>query len=296
LRIKILAHQLLMTRCCCARLVELTLLLAAASAAAPPTVHREAVYGTSITKGVVYGQALYCSGGNFSQATCATVNLTVDVVLPTLNSSTNVPVPSGPMPVLLGVHGGSHRFGDSSEQLPSAVYFAQRGWIGLSINYRVWSGGKTYGNFPAAGPFGNSSCGPKDLGGAGCAMYGPPRAQGWAPRGVNCSGDYCRSSYFGPVMCAQTSSSLSFCLPRAFDMKIAICHGAELLRGRWDDAGLPSTLQYATPKLPSAGSAPPPPVAPFKPIQSSSRLLGDLPGLVPWLGWRQSTRRTTRAS
>ena len=82
-----------------------------------PTVHREPVFGINITKGVVYAQGLYCNGSNFSQTFCEAVDLTVDIVRPVRNASTGVPLPAGPMPVFLGVHGGSYSHGDSSEQV-----------------------------------------------------------------------------------------------------------------------------------------------------------------------------------
>ena len=107
------------------------------------------------------------------------MNLTVDIIRPAYNSTTGVALPTGPMPVLLGVHGGSYTHGDSSEQVPNVEYFVQRGWVGFSINYRLCHQGPMlppgattspatlsssdggnlvcggYGSFPAVAPFGN---------------------------------------------------------------------------------------------------------------------------------------------
>lgn len=159
--------------------------------AAPPTVNKDAVYGVNTSTGTVYAQGLYCDGGNFSQTNCTAVNLTIDILRPTFNATTKVPLPKK-MPVFLGIHGGSYSHGGSNEEWSNAEYFVKRGWLGLSINYRLCNGGYTvgaggnlvctkYGNFPAHGPFGNSSCGPgsvKTFGintADGCALSAPPK-------------------------------------------------------------------------------------------------------------------------
>jgi hypothetical protein len=84
----------------------------ATAAAASPSVHKEAVYAVNITKGVPYGEALLCDGGNFSQRNCTAIELLLDVLRPVANGSTSLP--TRPMPVMLGVHGGSYSHGDSS--------------------------------------------------------------------------------------------------------------------------------------------------------------------------------------
>jgi acetyl esterase/lipase len=86
---------------------------------AVPTVHPNAVYGVNMTTGVVYAQGLYCSGSraaNFSQQNCTSVDLTLTILRPVVNASTGVPLPAGPLPVLLGIHGGSYTHGDASDE------------------------------------------------------------------------------------------------------------------------------------------------------------------------------------
>jgi acetyl esterase/lipase len=118
-------------------------------------VHRNAVYGVNITHGVVYAQGLYCNGPNFTQSNCSVVNLTADVLRPIFNATTGMPLPTAPMPVLLGIHGGSYSHGGSNDEVANAEYFVQRGWLGISINYRLCNGG--YGNL-ASTSSGNLVC------------------------------------------------------------------------------------------------------------------------------------------
>eukprot|EP00729_Bicosta_minor_P000029 gene29-1829_t len=144
------------------------------------------------------------ASANFSQTGCTVMNLTVDIIRPAYNSTTGVALPTGPMPVLLGVHGGSYTHGDSSEQVPNVEYFVQRGWVGFSINYRLCHQGPMlppgattspatlsssdggnlvcggYGSFPAVAPFGNASCSKVktfglNLGAEGCPLSSPPK-------------------------------------------------------------------------------------------------------------------------
>eukprot|EP00039_Didymoeca_costata_P022583 m.4786 g.4786 ORF g.4786 m.4786 type:complete len:383 (+) comp3102_c0_seq1:54-1202(+) len=161
-----------------------------------PTVYSNAVYGVNLTSNVIYGQGMYCSLDNFSQTNCSVVNLTMDVILPVVNLSQGIPLLKDPRPVLLGIHGGSYSHGDSSEQVPNVEYFVQRGWIGFSINYRLCEQGRMledksdgslvcahYGQFPAHGPFGNTSCTAPGYNGPlfglsthdGCALSSPPK-------------------------------------------------------------------------------------------------------------------------
>jgi acetyl esterase/lipase len=58
-----------------------------------------------------------------------------------VNSSTGVPLPAGPLPVLLAIHGGSYSHGASPDEYPNAQWFAEHGWLALSINYRLCNGG-----------------------------------------------------------------------------------------------------------------------------------------------------------
>jgi len=172
-----------------------TLTLVTGVAAGNPEVHRSAVYGVNVSQ-IVYATGSYCNGTNFSQTSCKTVNLTADLYTPVLNTSTNVPLPTGPRPMLLAIHGGSYSHGDSSEYKTYAEYFAARGWMVMSINYRLCNGGydltsgvgtegdlvcHEYGQFPSHGPYGNSTCGSDSIAtfglntDDGCALSSPPK-------------------------------------------------------------------------------------------------------------------------
>ena len=185
---------------------------------APPTAHRDAVFGVNITTGVVYAQGLYCNAPNFSQTNCSTVDLTLDVLRPVVNASNNAPLPTQPMAVMLGIHGGSYSHGDSSEEHANLAYFVQRGFIGFSINYRVCnqapytppgvaqaraeSGGNLvcsqFGSFPSRPPYGNESCsGVKTFGlgtDDGCPLSSPPKLA------ANATGKGRPGSFFGTLM------------------------------------------------------------------------------------------------
>ena len=191
----------------------------------PAEVHREAVYGVNITSGIPYGRALYCNAPNFSQVNCSVIELLLDVLAPTLNESNQVPLPTTPMPVLLGIHGGSYSHGDSSMEHANVAYFVQRGWIGFSINYRVCnqkpyvppSGTEStaffdipdvesagnlvcsqFGSFPTHPPYGNASCTEvKNFGlgtADGCPLSSPPKL------GPNSTGHGRPGSFFGTLM------------------------------------------------------------------------------------------------
>eukprot|EP00656_Telonema_subtile_P054345 TRINITY_DN8105_c0_g1_i2.p1 TRINITY_DN8105_c0_g1~~TRINITY_DN8105_c0_g1_i2.p1 ORF type:complete len:290 (+),score=43.47 TRINITY_DN8105_c0_g1_i2:285-1154(+) len=118
------------------------------------------------------------------------------------------------MPVLIAIHGGSYSHGSSADELSNAEYFARRGWVGLSINYRLCNGGYqaasvggslvcgTYGTFPTRPPYGNQSC--ESLGdfgsgtSDGCALSAPPK----------------QGSFFGTLM--------SWMYPAVRDAKAAV--------------------------------------------------------------------------
>lgn len=191
-----------------------------------PSVHREAIYDVNITSGIPYGRALYCNAPNFSQTNCSVVELLLDVLAPTVNESNYVPLPTTPMPVMLGVHGGSYTHGDSSMEHANVAYFVQRGWIGFSINYRVCNqkpyvppSGNTartgsadaphvgsagnlvcsqFGSFPTHPPYGNASCaGAKTFGlgtADGCPLSSPPKLA------ANSTGHGRPGSFFGTLM------------------------------------------------------------------------------------------------
>ena len=188
----------------------------------PPSVHSTAVYGFNQTSSIVYGQGLYCTGGNFSFTNCTAIDLLLDVFTPVVNATLNIPLPSGPMPVMLGIHGGSYTHGSSSMEYPNVEYFVQRGWIGYSINYRVCNQAPyvpppptannltstgnlvcgQYGTFPNHAPFGNTSefCTRATTFGLniqppnGCALSSPPKLA------ANASGHGRQGSFFGTLM------------------------------------------------------------------------------------------------
>ena len=112
------------------------LLIANASAQAPaPAVYADAVYDLAPSQLVVYGQGL--------------VNVTSSAVPVDLTAHVWTPVarPGGPpvfttkRPVLMFVHGGA--FSGSIQQdkaavaVPDVEYFVQRGFIGITLNYRL---------------------------------------------------------------------------------------------------------------------------------------------------------------
>eukprot|EP01047_Picozoa_sp_COSAG01_P033223 COSAG01_NODE_2435_length_7701_cov_7.604709_10_plen_275_part_00 len=219
-------------------------LILAAAPPPPPTVHEDAVFAVNTTTGVVYGQALYCTAANFTQRNCSTVQLTLDILRPVVNASLNVPLPKSLMPVMLGIHGGSYTHGDSTEEHPNAAFFVQRGWLGISINYRLCnqhpyppatrlgrasSGGNLvcsqFGTFPAAPPFGNATCsaaeGVKTFGLGtydGCPLSSPPKIQ------PNSTGHGRPGSFFGTLM--------AWMYPAMRDAKAAVrwlrAHAADL--------------------------------------------------------------------
>jgi hypothetical protein len=195
------------------------------SLSAASSVHRDPVYSVNLTTGVSYGKALYCDAANFSQTNCSTIELLLDVLSPVVNASTNVPLPTEPLPVLLGIHGGSYSHGDSTMEHDNVEYFVKRGWIGFSINYRVCNqkpyvppgaeadvvdvGAESTGNlvcsqfgsFPTHAPFGNASCsaadGVKTFGlntADGCPLSSPPKLA------ANSTGRGRAGSFFGTLM------------------------------------------------------------------------------------------------
>ncbi len=96
---------------------------------AAPLRYRDAVFGTvTTTKDVAYGSAVNQQG--------ATVALNLDVYRPTGDSATS-------RPAIVWVHGGSFRSGDktSPELVDEATTFAKKGYVNVSINYRLSPGG-----------------------------------------------------------------------------------------------------------------------------------------------------------
>jgi para-nitrobenzyl esterase len=96
------------------------------------------LFSYEIVTDVIYGQGLTHSSWNSLQV--ATIDLELDLYLP----SNNEPL----RPVVLFIHGGGFSGGDKSD--PSGVeminYFAVRGFVGISINYRLL---RDYGTLPS---------------------------------------------------------------------------------------------------------------------------------------------------
>lgn len=95
-----------------------------------PVVYRSAQFDVEVTHGVVYAQGL--SHAEWGSAQSSTVDLTLDVYEPTTAAAT-------PRPAIILIHGGGFRFGTSRNGafVNAANYFASRGWVAFSINYRL---------------------------------------------------------------------------------------------------------------------------------------------------------------
>ncbi|XDD46890.1 carboxylesterase family protein [Leptospira sp. WS39.C2] len=106
-----------------------TLLLVQLSQAnIPPTVKQNETYTVSKSTHV-YAQALTHNAWN--PTTSAVVNLSLDLYLPE-NAPTN-------RPAMILIHGGGFSTGskDDTNIVAMANYFAKRGWVCISINYRL---------------------------------------------------------------------------------------------------------------------------------------------------------------
>ena len=73
--------------------MTLTLAISVPRSPTVASVHSAPVYAVNITKGVPYGKALLCDGGNFSQANCTAIELLLDVMLPLLTYDAAHPGP-----------------------------------------------------------------------------------------------------------------------------------------------------------------------------------------------------------
>lgn len=91
---------------------------------APPLRYRDAILPVSVTHGLVYGSAPGASG--------APVTLTLDMYRPSGDSQTS-------RPAIVLVHGGGFYQGNSTgAPMPTiADAFASRGYVAVSINYRL---------------------------------------------------------------------------------------------------------------------------------------------------------------
>lgn len=94
-----------------------------------PTVHASETYQVAITRGVAYGQGL--SHTDWGSETNQTMPLLLDVYEP-------VDAP-GNRPAMVLIHGGGLRTGSRMHNPITnlAEYFAARGWVTVSIDYRL---------------------------------------------------------------------------------------------------------------------------------------------------------------
>ncbi|TWT80393.1 Carboxylesterase [Planctomycetes bacterium CA13] len=93
-------------------------------------VYNDATYKVTVTLGVPYGQGMTYHPSDNTR--CFPRNLTLDVYQPDDNHQQN-------RPVVVLIHGGGCWTGDSlmHSMVNGAQYFAQRGWVCYSINYRL---------------------------------------------------------------------------------------------------------------------------------------------------------------
>lgn len=94
-------------------------------------VANQAIYEVTVTRGEPYGQGMiYHPSDN---TCCFPRNLTLDVYQPNDDHQQN-------RPVVVLIHGGGFWTGDSlmGSMVNGAQYFAQRGWVCFSINYRLF--------------------------------------------------------------------------------------------------------------------------------------------------------------
>jgi acetyl esterase/lipase len=93
-------------------------------------VSAEPIFEVDQTTGIVYAQAL--SHAEWRSEEAEVIDLTLDVFEP-------VGAPDTPRPALMMIHGGGFINGNSSvaPMTNMATYFASRGWIAFSINYRL---------------------------------------------------------------------------------------------------------------------------------------------------------------
>lgn len=95
-----------------------------------PVVYRNEHFEVDVTHDVVYGRGLSHADWGSSQTT--TVDLRLDVYEPTAAAT-------APRPVVVMIHGGGFYSGSSRAGafVAGANYYASRGWVAFSINYRL---------------------------------------------------------------------------------------------------------------------------------------------------------------
>eukprot|EP01044_Picomonas_judraskeda_P007166 COSAG03_NODE_756_length_5978_cov_29.453308_1_plen_497_part_00 len=112
-----------------------SLIVSLASGQEAPTIYADPVYDLAPSEVIVYGQGLV----NVTSSPVA-VDLTAHVWTPVARPG-GPPVLSTKRPALMFVHGGA--FSGSIQQdkaavaVPDVAYFVQRGFVGLTLNYRL---------------------------------------------------------------------------------------------------------------------------------------------------------------
>lgn len=105
-----------------------------------PTVNAQPTYNVSVTYDVKYGEGLTHADWNAPDA--VPMDLYLDVYAPEGSEADN-------HPIVIFVHGGGFTAGDKSFSRISDFmhYFAERGYVGFAINYRLAG---DYGTIPAS--------------------------------------------------------------------------------------------------------------------------------------------------
>eukprot|EP00618_Florenciella_parvula_P032820 CAMPEP_0119483556 /NCGR_PEP_ID=MMETSP1344-20130328/10912_1 /TAXON_ID=236787 /ORGANISM="Florenciella parvula, Strain CCMP2471" /LENGTH=361 /DNA_ID=CAMNT_0007518061 /DNA_START=89 /DNA_END=1174 /DNA_ORIENTATION=+ len=117
------------------RNIALALALAfAAGGDAISTVYREPHYEVTITENVSYATTLVDCTDQHDPSTCVETEVYLDVYQPA--NVTEGDAAWGHMPVVVSVHGGGFTSGDKTME-PKSDYFAERGFVGFSVDYRL---------------------------------------------------------------------------------------------------------------------------------------------------------------
>lgn len=95
--------------------------------ASAPVVHREAAYATESESNIVYAQGVYCHDNQCSSTHI--VDLTLDLYKP-YNAD-------GPRPGVVAIHSGGYTGGDKKENAKACTIWASRGFVCITINYRL---------------------------------------------------------------------------------------------------------------------------------------------------------------
>ena len=93
------------------------------------TINRASTYSVDVTYDLIYGQGL--SHSDWNAANPVTVDLLLDVYVPNNEATLR--------PALVFIHGGGFRGGNklTAPSVAFASYFAERGFVGVAINYRL---------------------------------------------------------------------------------------------------------------------------------------------------------------